>query len=114
MLDNAESFWFDYEVQSCARTILRYICSVAQSKLEEVHSEFVVIGNRLGATQCLQSLGKILRMQDQDEEARLKLEAHCEFIIIGDRLGAAQCLQSLSNILRVQDQYEEAQLKLEF
>ena len=28
VLDNAESFWFDYEIQSHARTILRHICSV--------------------------------------------------------------------------------------
>ena len=28
VLDNAESFWFDYEIQPRARTILRHICSV--------------------------------------------------------------------------------------
>ena len=28
VLDNAESFWFDYEIQSHARTILRHICNV--------------------------------------------------------------------------------------
>ena len=28
VLDNAESFWFAYELQSHARTILRHICSV--------------------------------------------------------------------------------------
>ena len=28
VLDNAESFWFDYEIQSHARTILRHICSI--------------------------------------------------------------------------------------
>ena len=86
----------------------------AQLKLEEAHSEFIIIGDRLGATQCLRSLGDILRMQDQYEEARLKLEGACsEFIVIGDRLGATQCLQSLGNILQMQGQYEEARLKLE-
>ena len=28
VLDNAESFWFDYEIQPHSRTILRHICSV--------------------------------------------------------------------------------------
>ena len=64
--------------------------------------------------QSLQRLGEILKMQDQYEEARLKLEdARSEFIIIGNRCGAAQCLKSLGNIFRMQDQYEDARLKLE-
>jgi len=85
----------------------------AQLKLEEARSEFITIGDRLGAAQCLRSLGDILQMWDQ-YEAQLKLEeAQSEFITIGDRLGAAQCLQSLGNISRMRNQYEEAQLKLE-
>ena len=61
---------------------------------------FIDIGDRLGAAQCLQSLGDILRMQNQYEEAQLKLEeARSDFIHIGDRLGAAQCLQSLGEHL---------------
>jgi tetratricopeptide (TPR) repeat protein len=63
---------------------------------------------------CLQSLGNILRMQDQYEEAQSKLEeARSEFTEVGNRLGAAQCLQSLGDILQMQDQYEEARSKLE-
>ena len=86
----------------------------ARLKLEEAHSEFILIGDRLRAAQCLRILGNILQMQNQYEEARLKLEeARSEFILFGHRLGAAQCLRSLGDTLRMQAQYEEAQLKLE-
>ena len=47
--------------------------------IEEVHSKFIIIGDPLGATQCLQSLGNILQMQSQYEEARLNLEVCSEF-----------------------------------
>jgi hypothetical protein len=33
VLDNAESFWFDYDIQPHARTILRHICSVRSVSL---------------------------------------------------------------------------------
>ena len=86
----------------------------AQLKLEEARSEFIIIGNRIGAAQCLQSLGNIMRMRNRHEEAQLKLEeARSEFIIIGSRLGAAQCLRSLGDILKMQHQYQEAQLKVQ-
>ena len=41
----------------------------ARLKLKEAHSDFIIIGDRFGATRCLQSLGEILRMRDQYEEA---------------------------------------------
>ena len=86
----------------------------AQLKLEEARSDFINIGDQLGAAQCLQSLGDILQMQHQYEEAQLRLEeARSEFIVIGDQLRAAQCLQSLGNKLHARDQYEEARSKLE-
>ena len=86
----------------------------AQLKLEEARSQFINVGDRLGAAQCLWSLGNILRMQDQYEGAQLKLEeAKSQFIDVGDQLGAAQCLQSLGNILRMRERYDEAQLKHE-
>ena len=78
-------------------------------QLEEARAQFIDIGNRLGAVQCLQSLGNILRMQHHHEEARLQLEeARSQFIDVGNRLGAAQCLQSLGENLQMQDQYDEA------
>ena len=86
----------------------------ARLKIEEARSEFILIGDRLGAAHCLRRLGDILRMQDQYKEARLKLEeARSEFILIGKPLGAAQCLRSLGEILRMQVQNVEARLKLE-
>jgi len=64
---------------------MRYHYEEAQLKLEEAQSEFITIGSRLGAAQCLQSLGDILRMQHQHQEAHLKLEeAQTEFIAIGN------------------------------
>ena len=69
---------------------------------------------QLGATQCLQSLGNILRMQDRYPEAQEKLEeAQKQFNLIGSQLGAAQCLRSHGDILHMQDRYPEAQEKLE-
>lgn len=64
--------------------------------------------------QCLQMLGDILRMQGENEDARLKLsEARAEFINIGDRLGAAQALHSLGEILHTQSRNEDARFSLE-
>jgi uncharacterized membrane protein YfbV (UPF0208 family) len=69
----------------------------------------VEIGNRHGATQCSQSLGNILHMQDNYEEAADVLKkAQDQFVKIGNKLGAAQCSQSLSDIFCMQDNYEEA------
>ena len=71
----------------------------AQLKLEEACSEFIIIGDRLGAAQCLRSLGNILRMQVQCEEARLKLEeARSEFTHIGFQQDADSCQQCLDDI----------------
>jgi hypothetical protein len=59
--------------------------------------------------QCSRSLGDILRMQGNYEEAVDVLKkAQDQFVEIGDRLGAAQCSRSLGVILHMQDNYEEA------
>jgi hypothetical protein len=60
----------------------------------------VEIGNGLGAAQCSQSLGNILHMQSNYEEAAdVVKKAQDQFVEIGDQLGAAQCSQSLGDIL---------------
>jgi tetratricopeptide (TPR) repeat protein len=71
----------------------------AKEKLEQAQQQFTQIGSKLGAAQCLQGLGNILRMQNQYEDAKEKLEqAQQQFTQIGDKLGAAQCLQNLEEI----------------
>jgi tetratricopeptide (TPR) repeat protein len=75
----------------------------ARLKLEEARSIFIDIGNRLGAVQCLRSLGDILRMQAQYEEARLMLEeARSIFINIGNECEAEWCTESLNYITQAQ------------
>ena len=71
-------------------------------KLEEAQSEFITIGDRLGVAQCLHSLGDISQMQDQYEEARLKLEgAWSAFTHIGFQTEADLCRKKLDDIARV-------------
>ncbi|KAG8944641.1 hypothetical protein FRC03_001965 [Tulasnella sp. 419] len=58
---------------------------------------------------CMESLGDILRMQTQYDEAQRALEdARVLFVEYGSKLGAAQCLQSIGSILRLQSKDEEA------
>ena len=91
-----------------------YLTRPSGDLLEMLLSSGSDIFDHFTNAQCLQRLGDILQMQDQYEEARLKLEeAHSQFTIIGNQLGATRCLRSLGNILGMQDQYEEARLQLE-
>ena len=71
----------------------------AADVLNKAREQFIEIGNRLGAAQCLRSLGDILYMQDNYKEAVDVLNnARDQFVEIGSQLGAAQCSQSLGNI----------------
>jgi len=62
---------------------------------------FTDIGDRLGAAQCLQSLGHILGVQSQYEQAQLRLEeARSIFTDLGDQPAAARCTECLDNTMR--------------
>ncbi|KAK0499402.1 hypothetical protein EDD18DRAFT_1281590 [Armillaria luteobubalina] len=87
---------------------------LAKEEAEKAKQIFESIGDNLGATECLHSLGNILQMTNQYTEATAKLEKAMQmFKDIGDSLGAAQCLHSLENILGITNQYSEATAKLE-
>ncbi|KAF5347167.1 hypothetical protein D9758_011035 [Tetrapyrgos nigripes] len=71
----------------------------AKVMLEEAKEQFEGVGSRLGAAQCLQSLGDICRLLSQYEDAKVMLEqARKHFEQVGDRLGAAQSLRILGRI----------------
>jgi hypothetical protein len=86
----------------------RYEGATNRFKLD-AQQQFIQVGDRLGAAQCLKSLGNIMHMQNRYEDAAQRLlEAQQQFIQIGNKIGVAQCLQSLGNIIHMQDRYEDA------
>ena len=65
----------------------------ASCALTDAKAQFENIGSRLGAAQCLRSMGDILKMQAKYDEASSTLtDAKVQFETIGSQLGAAQCL----------------------
>ena len=78
--------------------------------LKEAQKQFLEIGSVLGAAQCLQSLGNILRTCSSNTPKPLTAlrEAQGQFLEIGSAIGVAQCLQRSGDILHMQSKYTEA------
>jgi hypothetical protein len=71
--------------------------------LTEARQQFLDIGYPLGATQCSQSLGKILFMQHKYTEAtEILIEAQQQFITFGNAVSMAACSTILDDIYRTQ------------
>ena len=68
--------------------------------LREAREQFIKIGNRLGAAECLQALGDNNRFEGKYVEGEeLLTQARDEFLNIGDSLGVEQCESSLSKVV---------------
>ena len=81
----------------------------AASVLKEARVKFIGLGDVLGATQCLQTLGEICSCQGDYAKASIIFnEAREQFIKIGNRLGAAQCLRALGESICSEGKYVEA------
>ncbi|KZO96430.1 hypothetical protein CALVIDRAFT_116864 [Calocera viscosa TUFC12733] len=82
--------------------------------LRAAKGKFEVIGDRLGAANCMRSIGNALRMLRRYDDSLSNLEqAKAEFETIGERLGAAKCMQSIGNTLRMLNRYDDALSNLE-
>ncbi|KAF5338675.1 hypothetical protein D9758_018035 [Tetrapyrgos nigripes] len=81
----------------------------AESTIQQAKRQFEGLGDRMGAAQCLQTLGDICRVLNQPKDATVMLQqAKEQFEGVGHRLAAAQCLQSLGNICWMHRQYDKA------
>ena len=77
--------------------------SEAFDTLTEAQQQFLNIGYPLGATQCSQSLGKILFMQHKYAEASEMLtEARRQFITYDNAVRVAECSTILDDIYHTQ------------
>ena len=77
--------------------------SEAFDALTEAQQRFLDFGYTLGATQCSQSLGKILFMQHKYAEASEVLtEVRQQFITYDNTVRAAECSTILDDIYRAQ------------
>ena len=66
----------------------------------EAREQFIKIGNRLGAAQCLRALGKSICSEGRYVEAKeLLTRARDECLNIGYSLGVEQCEFSLSMVV---------------
>ena len=81
----------------------------AATVLKKARVKFTRLGDVLGATQCLQTLGEIRSCQGDYAEASIIFnEARKRFMKIGNRLGAAQRLQALGKSCCSEGKYVEA------
>jgi tetratricopeptide (TPR) repeat protein len=75
---------------------------------------FQTIGHQVGVAWCMQSLGFILRIQNELEDADVQVEkALAEFGSIGDQTGIPTCLWTHGEILKAREEYGKARYAFE-